>query len=180
MQKLPKMPYFDRIFVEIENKNTPLGHMFTNHVHWGYWKELDGPDLSLEGVDTATDALIVQLFAMSKLAVASLAAVDRDPNRLEAFLTGDAGMIRWSFAVIVTALVISTVTLFFRMGFGNHDSRKVCSWRAKSQRPAASIASASTTRWPARSTMKNLVSLRRPICRRIMSSNYGSFSVAMA
>ena len=67
MKQPPKMPYFDRIFADIENQNAPLGHMFGKHVHWGYWQEPGGADLSLKGVDTATDALTEQLFTKSKL-----------------------------------------------------------------------------------------------------------------
>lgn len=68
MKKPPKMPYFDRIFTDLENRNASLGRMFTKHVHWGYWEEPDDADLSLNGVDTATDALTNELFAKSKLA----------------------------------------------------------------------------------------------------------------
>ena len=68
MQKPPKMPYFDQIFADLENQNTPLGHMFTKHVHWGYWKDPCDADLSRKGVDTATDALTDELFAISRLA----------------------------------------------------------------------------------------------------------------
>ena len=62
------MPYFDRIFAELENKDSSLCQMFTKHVHWGYWNEPSNADLSPKGVDTATNALTEELFAMSNLA----------------------------------------------------------------------------------------------------------------
>ena len=67
MSDVPTMPYFDRIFSELQRNDTPLGQMFAKHVHWGYWRDPGDADVSVGGVKAATDALTEQLFALATL-----------------------------------------------------------------------------------------------------------------
>ena len=67
MSDVPTMPYFDRIFSELQRNDTPLGQMFAKHVHWGYWRDPGDADVSVGGVKAATDALTEQLFTLATL-----------------------------------------------------------------------------------------------------------------
>lgn len=58
------LPYFDIIFNSVYDPTSRIAKVFGKHVHWGYWKNTQDPDLSDTGCIEALDALSIKMLEL--------------------------------------------------------------------------------------------------------------------
>ncbi|MCJ8279944.1 MAG: SAM-dependent methyltransferase, partial [Rivularia sp. ALOHA_DT_140] len=65
--KTVNLPYFDALFKDFQRNKTEIIQTFGNHVHWGYWENIDTADGSIEGFTQAAERLSQKVYGSGRI-----------------------------------------------------------------------------------------------------------------
>ncbi|BAY87238.1 putative methyltransferase, UbiE/COQ5 family [Calothrix parasitica NIES-267] len=66
-EKTVNLPYFDALFKDFQQGKTEIIQSFGNHVHWGYWENIDTADGSIEDFTQAAEKLSQKVYDSAKV-----------------------------------------------------------------------------------------------------------------
>ncbi|MDY6900667.1 MAG: methyltransferase domain-containing protein [Cyanobacteriota bacterium] len=65
--KTVHLPYFDALFKDFQKGKTEIIQSFGNHVHWGYWENINTADASIEDFTQAAEKLSQKVYDSAKV-----------------------------------------------------------------------------------------------------------------
>ncbi|MEO0842919.1 MAG: methyltransferase domain-containing protein [Cyanobacteria bacterium J06643_5] len=66
-EKTVNLPYFDALFRDFQQGKTEIIQSFGNHVHWGYWENINTADGSIEDFTQAAEKLSQKVYDSAKV-----------------------------------------------------------------------------------------------------------------